>query len=441
MQAVRSYPPPALPAVGIAHQELLSLQRDVLLGGRWVLFLAEVAAVLLRHHQIERNPRAEFAALGLVIYNAATLILLRRVPTERFPGKWLLAADVAAVGALIVFTRGLASPFASLAFLISLFGAVYYNLAGGLSVAAAMGAIMFAATRLYPEIWVEVIRDQQRTQLLPYLVLHGGIAGYLVGRLKQLHERRVEAEERLRRAEYDEQIRRREAAVAREIQLATLRQPPQPAWVETAVRFEPAQEVGGDFYSFLTDDGRFAVVVGDVSGKGMPAALVSTTISHLSHCLPALSDPAHFLADLNLQLLDRLPDWTLATLALALVELRAQRVVLYNAGHPPPYVIRGGCPQRMPNGDLPLGVAEVAPCAPLAVPFRPGDTLLLYSDGFLDTRDHDGRHLRPERFEERLRRHTGLPVEETAGRLLADTRASGAVEDDLTLVIVRLRGG
>src|SRR4051794_11821788 len=92
MYSMRSYPPPALPVASIAKQELRSLQRDVLLGGRWVLFFPELAAVVLRHSLIQRQLREELAAVGLVVYTAATLIVLRRVPTERFPGDWLLAA-------------------------------------------------------------------------------------------------------------------------------------------------------------------------------------------------------------------------------------------------------------------------------------------------------------------------------------------------------------
>src|SRR5262249_17519088 len=161
-------------------------------------------------------------------------------PPERISAGWFLAADLATVGALIALTGGLDSPFAGLFYLITLAGAVYYDVAGALLVALVADAILVASSAVSAALWRQVLRGRSRPQVLAYLLLHGAVAGYLVGHLKQLHRRRVQFEERLRRAEYEEALRQREGHLAREIQRAALASPPRDEQIEAAVRFEPA---------------------------------------------------------------------------------------------------------------------------------------------------------------------------------------------------------
>jgi serine phosphatase RsbU (regulator of sigma subunit) len=420
-------------------QDLWHLQREAFVAGRWVLFAAELLAAALRYREVERSLSAEVALLLLVVYHLVTLLALWRVPTKRPPAALLLGGDVLTVGTLVALTEGIESPFASLFALVSLAGALYYNLPGGLAVAIVGSAVILLSSAALPGVWKEILHGETRTQLIPFLILHGGVAGFFVSRLTRFQEQRAALADRLRQAEFAERVRRREAEVAREIQRATLPGPLQHRSFVSAVRFIPIGDVGGDFYSFLADGGRLGILLGDVSGKGVPAALISTSICHLSHCLPMMPDPERFLAALNADLLDRLPDWAFASLAIAIIDPDAGELTVYNAGHPPPFVIRNGEVRWAGRPGLPMGVLPSARYEPEVVAFTSGDTLVLYSDGCVEVRDESGNQLSLEGLEEILRRDAALTVEELATRIVDETRRFGTVQDDLTLVLVRSR--
>src|SRR5262249_6995403 len=147
---------------------------------------------------------------------------LRRAPTHKLPVLPLLIGDVLTVGLLADLTKGLSSPFASLFFLVTLSGALYYDVRGGLGAAAAAVVLLLAGSLPLPGFWEEAVSGMTRTQLIPYLLLHGGVAGYLVSRLKRLHARRIEADAQLRALQAAAELRQHEAAIAQEIQTAAL---------------------------------------------------------------------------------------------------------------------------------------------------------------------------------------------------------------------------
>jgi serine phosphatase RsbU (regulator of sigma subunit) len=430
--------PAGAPVNTAAEQDLLTSLRGALIGGRWALFIAELAVIGLRFNRLNASDLPTEIALGvLIVYNVAALFTLSRLSPRQVPVIGFLAADVATVGALAVLTGGITSPFTGLYYLVILMGALYYDLAGSLLVAAAAAAILITASAPHPGFWEEVARGETRTQVIPYLLLHGAVAGYLVTRLKRLHQRRIEIEEDLQRARYEERLREHEAGVAREIQRAALVSPPEHPVFQAEVRFEPARQVGGDFYAFLTDGARMGVLVGDVCGKGIPAALVSTSISHLVHWLRPMQDPAGFLSALNQNLVERLPDATFASMAFVLLEPEAETATLYNAGHPPPLLISRGSSRYVEETGIVLGVLPEMAFQPVTVPFHPGDTLVLYSDGFIEVSDAAGEQLALEGLEALARRHGALPPGALADELVAAARRYGEVEDDLTLVVIR----
>jgi serine phosphatase RsbU (regulator of sigma subunit) len=440
----RAGPPRAglapLAEVSGAERELQSLLHTILIGGRWAIFLAEVLAVTLRLGRVHAaGVQGEVASGLLILYNLVALLTLYRLPHRQIPVALLLAADVATIGVLVHLTGGLDSPFNGLYFLVILLAAVYYDLPGALLVAGAAVGINLATAALDAGLWQDLLAADARTQTIPYLILHGAVAGYLVRLLKRLHERHVAVEERLREARHEEELRRHEAEVAREIQRASLPAPPRHARYETAVRFEPAREVGGDFYAYFTDRTRFAVMLGDVSGKGIPAALVSTSICHLVHWLEPLDDPDGLLVTLNHDLLERLPDEGYASALFALLDPQAESLTLYNAGHLPAIVVRDGDVRQLHLPNLPLGAFPETTFEPLAARFGGGDTLVLYSDALVEVRNAAGEQLLAEGLEQLVRRHGSLPVEELASRLVEEVRAFGEVTDDLTLVVVRGR--
>ncbi|MGA5260328.1 SpoIIE family protein phosphatase [Streptomyces griseoincarnatus] len=160
--------------------------------------------------------------------------------------------------------------------------------------------------------------------------------------------------------------------------------------LEVASRYQPAgatSEVGGDWFDVIPlDDDRTALVVGDVMGSGIPAAATMGRLRTATHTLASLGlDPAVLLEHLNRITVEL--DEAIATCVYAVHDPRGRRCVISNAGHLPPVRIRaGGTPELLdlPTG-VPLGVGGVA-FATTEVDLEPGDRLVFYTDGLVETR-------------------------------------------------------
>ena len=155
--------------------------------------------------------------------------------------------------------------------------------------------------------------------------------------------------------------------------------------VETA--YEPAQQVGGDFFQFIpTRDGGLLIVVGDVAGKGLPAAmLVSVLVGAISGISEYTQDPAELLAGLNERLVGRSGGGF--STAVAAHFAASGTVILCNAGHLPPYL--DGREVQLP-GALPLGVAGATRYETSTLHLNPGSRLTFYSDGVVEAQRPDG---------------------------------------------------
>ncbi|WP_329624158.1 SpoIIE family protein phosphatase [Streptomyces sp. NBC_01255] len=217
--------------------------------------------------------------------------------------------------------------------------------------------------------------------------------------------------------------------------------PPERAGLEIAARYQPAQassEVGGDWYDVIAlPDDKTALVVGDVMGSGIDAA---ATMGRLRTATCAFADldlsPAQVLRHL-----DRITaglEHFIATCLFAVHDPRLGRIRISNAGHLPPVRIPAAGPAelvRLSTG-LPLGVGGVT-FRTARVPFLPGDVLVLYTDGLVETRD--------EAIDDRLAVLVGLldgargPLEETCDMLLQALRRPGA-QDDVALLVARSTG-
>ena len=221
--------------------------------------------------------------------------------------------------------------------------------------------------------------------------------------------------------------------------------PRMPGW-DVATMYEPAgelNEVGGDFYEVFRVNGGWAVVLGDVSGKGAVAAAVTAEARHTIRTAGALSaDPVEGLAllDRNLRGRDDVALCSVVMLVLPDAESGRSEVLVYLAGHPHPMLVRAG--HATPVGDPGplLGVVDEPEWRPVAVAIEPGDQLILYTDGVIEARGESG-----ERFgTERLRR--GLDGCEAPE--LAVARVRGALsrfgararDDDAALVAIRRSG-
>jgi sigma-B regulation protein RsbU (phosphoserine phosphatase) len=209
----------------------------------------------------------------------------------------------------------------------------------------------------------------------------------------------------------------------------------------------PARQVGGDYYDLLpTADGRLVVTVGDVSGKGMPAALM---VSVLHSALRLMLDRQ----DLSPALLERLnrhvresstPNKFITVLTAAL-DVGTHRFTYLNAGHNPGLVVGGdGGLRQMPASGLPLGLFAGASYQPGAVDLGPGDLVCLYSDGITEASDPDGEEFGLERLADLLRRHHGEPLAGIARAIDAfvTAHARGLPQgDDQTVVLLRRTAG
>jgi serine phosphatase RsbU (regulator of sigma subunit) len=238
-------------------------------------------------------------------------------------------------------------------------------------------------------------------------------------------------------------------AAAREIQVALLPQlQPAMASYEFWEAFLPTHEVGGDLYDYIAVDsveredeaeGRWAIVVGDVAGKGMPAALLAARISpEIRHLVQAGAAPPEILTRLNRQVCRSAHD-RFVTMALIEINPRAHELIVVNAGHMDPLVRRAsGTVEAIgrEGAGPPLGVEPKAIYQPIAVSLGPGDLILLYSDGLTDAMDRHGKPLGEERLKQLLADAPSRP--QAAGReILASVHRHSAGRsqfDDMTMV-------
>jgi steroid delta-isomerase-like uncharacterized protein len=202
---------------------------------------------------------------------------------------------------------------------------------------------------------------------------------------------------RFRVAEAQERERiEQELRVARSIQQASLpEEVPQLEGWQIAPYYQPAREVGGDFYDFFElEDGRVGVVVGDATGKGVPAALVVTaTYSMLRAVAQALDSfsPGEILAQVNETLLARIPSNMFVTCFYAILEPKSGSLSYANAGHDPPYLRRrGGDAEELRARGMPLGLMSGMSYEEGEASLAEGDSVLFYSDGLVEAHDPEG---------------------------------------------------
>ena len=188
-------------------------------------------------------------------------------------------------------------------------------------------------------------------------------------------------QERIERERIDQELQ-----VARSIQHASLPKevPTLEGW-QISPFYRPAREVGGDFYDFhLLSEERLGVVVGDATGKGMPAALVmSTTCGMLQLAARALdsSSPGEVLAQVNETLFARIPSNMFVTCFYAILDPHSGTLRYANAGHDPPYVRRRGDCEELRARGMPLGLMPQMSYEEMGTDLEVGEAVLFYSDG------------------------------------------------------------
>jgi predicted ester cyclase len=238
-----------------------------------------------------------------------------------------------------------------------------------------------------------------------------------------------------------------ELLVARRIQQASLpKEVPQLEGWQITPYYKPAREVGGDFYDFhLLSEGRLGLVVGDATGKGVPAALVmSTTLGMLQAISQALdsssSSPGEVLSRVNETLVARIPSNMFVTCFYAILDSRSGSLSYSNAGHDLPYLHRGRVEaEELRARGMPLGLMPGMSYEEKEIVLHKGESVLFYSDGLVEAHEPKG-----EMFGfPRLRALVGEHGEErTLGNLLLEELYSFVgegweQEDDITLLTLQ----
>ncbi len=237
-----------------------------------------------------------------------------------------------------------------------------------------------------------------------------------------------------------------ELAIGRRIQISLMprRFPEIDGW-EIASAYEPAREVGGDFYDVFRlreRDGSIGLVVADVTGKGIPAAILMADSRGLIHAAADHSDdPATTLERVNRILVTERASGLFVTVAHAVLHPATGRFVLARAGHDPVHILRadGGLEILDPPGRLIGMVAELGLVAVDAV-LQPGDAFIGHTDGVTEARSIDGSFYGEDRFRDLLRGLAGTPAAGIVAAIDADVasfRGSAEPSDDLTLLVVR----
>jgi sigma-B regulation protein RsbU (phosphoserine phosphatase) len=245
---------------------------------------------------------------------------------------------------------------------------------------------------------------------------------------------------------------RRELDIASNIQQSILPRvfPPFPhrADFEIFAAMIPAREVGGDFYDFfLIDNAHLGVVVGDVSGKGVPAALfmaVSRTLLK-SNALAGLA-PGECLQRVNTLLCLENSAEMFVSVFYGILDTRTGGFEYSNGGHNRPYLLRqGGAADLLEGtGGAVLGALEDRQYAAKSATLRPGDGVFLYTDGVTEAMDASGNLFSDARLRATLERRRGDPPEALIGAVMDELirHAGGfAQSDDITTLAIRYRGG
>jgi serine phosphatase RsbU (regulator of sigma subunit) len=275
---------------------------------------------------------------------------------------------------------------------------------------------------------IEALGDDEMGELARTF---NGMAEHLQASLAEIERRN----ERLRRA----------MALARDIQIGLL--PDRPPWngdeIAVYARSIPAYEVGGDFYSYLAmPEGRAAIAIGDISGKGVGAALLmALTSSAVESQGRQIEHPAQVLTALNNLLAPRLrANHMNAALLFAVVDPNEQTMRIANAGMIAPVLVTASGSQFIEVGGFPLGSFAGAVYQEQAIHFQPGDLLLLVSDGVVEAHDQNDQLFGFEGLDAAIAAARAADVHDLVETVLDrvhEHMGDREQHDDITIVAVR----
>lgn len=251
----------------------------------------------------------------------------------------------------------------------------------------------------------------------------------------QLYEQIAQQEQRLER----------DLAMARELQFRLLPPTlPKIANLDVAARFVPARAIGGDLYDFMGYSlSRTAIVVGDVSGKGAPAAIYAALVSGIlrSHA-PIEPAPAEMLSAVNFSLGERRIEGQFVSLIYAVWDDEKRNLRVANSGLPRPVYCHDGKTEIIEATGLPLGLFDDADYDEFSFAAKPGDMFVFFSDGILDAQNKAHELFGRGGLEKVIAASLNLPAEEVVNAIftaVAEHAGNEDAFDDQTVVVIRVK--
>jgi sigma-B regulation protein RsbU (phosphoserine phosphatase) len=239
----------------------------------------------------------------------------------------------------------------------------------------------------------------------------------------------------------------RDLALARELQMRLLPQTlPQLAHLEVAAKFTPARAIGGDLYDFIPYSlSRLGIVIGDVSGKGAPAAIYAALVSGIlrSHA-PIEPGPAEMLSAVNLSLAERRIEAQFVSLIYAVWDDEHRTLLVSNSGLPRPVLVHEGSNSIIEATGLPLGLFDDASYDEFRFKMKPGDMFVFFSDGILDARNRQGELFGRGRVDKIIAECADQSADSVVASLFkAVAEHSAGVEafDDQTVLAIKVKDG
>lgn len=252
-------------------------------------------------------------------------------------------------------------------------------------------------------------------------------------------ERRAEAEK-----QESERRAARELEIAKEVQLRLFPQTvPQIETLDYTGVCIQARQVGGDYYDFLRlSQDRLGLVLGDISGKGIAAALLMANLqaSLRTQYSTALDDPPRFLQSVNQLFYDNTPDNAYASLFFGEYDNQTRRLRYANCGHLPALLLRGGTtPERLNSTCSVLGLFKDWTCSMAECRINSGDVFVLYTDGITESFSAAGEEFGEERLIACLRRHGRLSLQAVLDTVVGEVKRFSPHEqhDDITLIVAK----
>ena len=381
---------------------------------------------------------------GLVV--VADLLLLRQRNSPAISRNIRQTAAAVLIGHLVVLQifHGEASGGIGFWFVVFPILAARFRLASGETVALFGSLYAVVAVRLVGE---SLLTRQSPPFLSLALYALFFIACFAVSwGMTRRQENRFLDRWRSESARHRDRLRmKQELEYAREIQLSMLpREAPKLDWLDVAALSLPATEVGGDYYDYFDfGSNRLAMVVGDVTGHGVASGLVLSGVrSSLNLLRDEMERPSAVLDRVNLMLKRTSAPRMHMTLAVVVMDREECATTVATAGHPPVLIRRpGGNVVEVGVGSFPLGAMAAARYEEERVDFGPGDILLLYSDGLVETMSPEGDQYgwdRLKRLMEGLDDSAGASeVRDLILREVWDFKGDAEQIDDVTMVVVR----